>query len=170
MFPSTDSVNISDLIVVTCSLDELPNVMNGKFKTSDCTGRRINDTCTLTCNDDHHHTSPDEQTICQDKGGGKPAWSSGTYSCHECKPSWQGHSYTWVNTKMSWADADTHCRFISAHLVYINDAEENSFVKSLTNCDGHVLPPESYASIGLIYAGNVFQVPSIAGFLYYTDV
>ncbi|KAJ8035424.1 hypothetical protein HOLleu_22648 [Holothuria leucospilota] len=46
---------------------------------------------------------------------------------------------------MSWTAADAYCRIMDSHLVYINDAEENSFVEDLMQCASVY-----YASIGLI--------------------
>ncbi|KAJ8035421.1 Deleted in malignant brain tumors 1 protein [Holothuria leucospilota] len=222
-FPSEGSVDILDLMEITCSFEELPEVLNGKFKSNDCTGRRVKDSCTFVCDDGYYPSSRVLQTTCQEEGGDVAGWSKGFYSCHaptcsfsdlpnvtngffdisacsgnsekdvcnvtctehyypsspyhticehigtstgqwtqgnfSCEkkscldPSlWRGSVYTWINTTMTWNEADIYCRSISAHLVYINDAEENSFVKNLTNCNGKSLEPGTYASIGLQHA------------------
>ncbi|KAJ8022063.1 Collectin-12 [Holothuria leucospilota] len=52
--------------------------------------------------------------------------------------------------KMTWNEAEEYCRSMSSHLVYINDAEENTLVKNMLNKNGL----SSYASIGLIQGSH----------------
>ncbi|KAJ8035137.1 Collectin-12 [Holothuria leucospilota] len=84
------------------------------------------------------------KTLCQNVGGNEGRWTRDNFTCDAWIP-WRGHYYISCTTRMVWNVAASHCGSMSAHLVYINNADENSFVKSmLTNCN------LNYASIGLL--------------------
>jgi len=52
------------------------------------------------------------------------------------KQEYNGHLYSVIDTPMSWTEAKEYCEEIGGHLVTINDADECSFVSSLTSQNG----------------------------------
>ncbi|KAJ8024376.1 P-selectin [Holothuria leucospilota] len=123
---------------ITCSSDDLPGVTDGLFDCTPNSNISMGDVCTLTCNNGFYPTSSD-RAVCEsreDNTGGK--WSDGNFTCHGCTvwTEWRGNEYKLTSSKQ-YADSSSQvCENDAAHLVSIENHEENSFVQKIVSyCD-----------------------------------
>ncbi|KAJ8024586.1 Collectin-12 [Holothuria leucospilota] len=97
---------------------------------------RIGDVCSMKCDKGFYRTLSNH-TICERGSHDQEGhWSDGIFECHECIKwaEWNGSMYRFINTTQNLEESKMICKeqsYYDAHLVYIEDEDENDFITNM---------------------------------------